>query len=271
MNGQPVEEIDPRLVYVMAGMNRVPVQKDIVYKTSEHTALRADVYRPPDMEAGERRAAAIFIHGDGPPEMLSDMKDSGQYVSWAQAAALTGLIAVTFNHRSSEQGTKLPDAASDVDDLLAYVREHAPHLGIDADRLCVWTCSAGPPVGLRSVLRDRPDWVRCIVIHYGVMDLQPQRSRIPETVSDDTLREFSPISYLADGEDLPPMLISRAGLDRPGLNASIDAFVTQAVASGVTLDFLNHPTGHHAFDIFDNVPRSHAIVRRTLAFMQEHG
>jgi hypothetical protein len=59
MNGQPVEEIDPRLVYVMAGMNRVPIQKDIVYKTSENTALRADVYRPPDMEAGERRHARL--------------------------------------------------------------------------------------------------------------------------------------------------------------------------------------------------------------------
>jgi acetyl esterase/lipase len=203
--------------------------------------------------------------------MLRAIKDSGQYVSWAQVTALTGLIALTFNHRSSEQGTKLPDAAGDVDDLLAYVRDHADHFGIEADRLCVWTCSAGPPVGLRSVLRDRPDWLRCIVIHYGVMDLQPQRPQLPETVSDDTLREFSPISYLADGADLPPMLLSRAGLDRPGLNASIDAFVTRAVASGVMLDFLNHPAGHHGFDVIDDVPRSHAIVRRTLAFMQEHG
>ena len=90
-------------------------------------------------------------------------------------------------------------------------------------------------------------------------------------MADDTVREFSPISYLIDGADLPPMLMSRAGLDRPELNTSIDAFVTQGVASGVMLDFLNHPTGHHAFDVLDNVPRSQAIVRRTLAFMQEHG
>ncbi|HEX6508394.1 MAG TPA: prolyl oligopeptidase family serine peptidase [Chloroflexota bacterium] len=270
MNEPPIEEIEPRLVYVTPGMDRVPVEKDIVYKTAEDTELRADVYQPPDRPMGERLPAVIFIHGDGPTEMLRDIKDSGQYVPWAQVTALTGLVAVTFNHRSSERGTELPEAASDIDDLVTYIRNHADRLGIDAHRLCVWTCSAGPPVGLRSILRDRPGWVRCIVIHYGVMDLQPERARLPETVSDETLREFSPISYLGNDVDLPPMLISRAGLDRPELNASLERFVARAVATGVSLDYLNHPTGHHAFDIVDDVPRSHAIIRRTLTFMKEH-
>lgn len=264
------QDVEPRLVYSVPGMESVPVQRDVVYKTVADVQLRADVYQPPDLRVGEQRPAAIFIHGDGPPEMLRDIKDSGQYVPWGQLTALAGLVAITFNHRSTERWTKLPDAASDVDDLLAYVRQHADKLGIDANRLCIWTCSAGPPVGLRSILRDRPSWVRCIVVHYGVMDLRPQRARIDGAVSDDTLREFSPVSYLADTEGIPPMLMSRAGLDRPELNATIEQFVAQAIAVGVELDFLNHPTGHHAFDVYDDVPRSHSIIRRTLGFMKEY-
>ena len=40
--------------------------------------------------------------------------------------------------------------------------------------------------------------------------------------------------------------------------------------SARTPEFINHPDGQHAFDIFDDDERSRSIVRRTLAFLQEH-
>jgi acetyl esterase/lipase len=64
--------------------------------------------------------------------------------------------------------------------------------------------------------------------------------------------------------------VARAGLDSPWLNAGLDRFVERALAAGATIDLLNHPHGRHAFDVLDDDPRSRQIIRRTLAFLQDH-
>jgi len=110
--------------------------------------------------------------------------------------------------------TKPAVPARDVDDLIAYVRAHAPGFNIDADRLCLWTCSGGPPFGLRTALRDRPPYLRCIVAYYGVMDLRHLRTPDDPDLSEDMAREFSPAAYLGhQPERIPPLLVVKAGLD----------------------------------------------------------
>ncbi len=64
------------------------------------------------------------------------------------------------------------------------------------------------------------------------------------------------------------MLITRAGLDSPELNATIDSFLKEASAKNVTLDFMTHPGGHHAYDVLDDVARSREIMKRTLEFLK---
>ena len=68
----------------------------------------------------------------------------------------------------------------------------------------------------------------------------------------------------------PPLLVARAGLDQPWLNATVDAFVARALAANATLDVLNHPTGRHAFDVLDDDDRSREILARTLDFVRAH-
>jgi len=123
-----------RLVYSLPGIQLARVRRDEVYKTVGDLALAYDVYYPPDFVEGEQRPCVVFIHGEGPAEILKNAKDWGQYVSWGQLAAASGLIGVTFNHRSSEWFTNLPEVASDVDDLMSHVRQNAAGLGIDDDR-----------------------------------------------------------------------------------------------------------------------------------------
>lgn len=66
-----------------------------------------------------------------------------------------------------------------------------------------------------------------------------------------------------------PIFIARAGLDHPGLNQTIDAFVTQALQVNATLELMNHPQGEHGFDVMNDDARSRHILARTLAFMKE--
>ena len=67
-----------------------------------------------------------------------------------------------------------------------------------------------------------------------------------------------------------PRLLARAGLDHPLLNAYIERLLRGAIAKNVSIDFMNHPTGHHAFDILDDNARSREIIRATVEFLKTH-
>ncbi len=276
-----------RIVYAVPAMEEAVVLKDITYKIVGDRELKLDVYYPPDYDGEARLPGVLFVHGDAPPDFLKDAKDWGCYVSWGQLVAASGLIAVTFNHRSSEALTRIYEAARDVDDLISYVREQAGTLGIDPDVLGIWTCSAGSPMGFRSALRNTPSYVRFVVSYYGIADLkvyygetagseeEPGSANEPEqpipTLSNEVFEEFSAATYLYKGVGrTAPMFIVRAGLDAPELNASIDRLITAAVANNVDIDLMNHSTGHHAFDILDDNARSREVIQATLEFMKAH-
>ncbi|HCI82994.1 MAG TPA: alpha/beta hydrolase [Ktedonobacter sp.] len=269
------------VVYSLPHMDEAIEQKDIVYKTVNSDDLLMDVYYPSDYEGETRLPAVIFVHGDGPEAFLGNIKDSGQYVSWGQLAAASGLIGITFHHRSTHQLTRLYEVAKDVDDAVYYVRDNHKSLGVNADKLCIWTCSAGSPFGLRTALHENASYIRCIVSYYGIADIATYYENGDETIGEvgrplpsltqEVLDEFSAAARISKLQSsIPPMLIVRAGLDDAAINRSIDRLVTATIAKNVSLDFLNHATGHHAFDILDDNVRSREIIQTTLDFMKIH-
>lgn len=84
------------------GMNAVPVTKDVTYKTTADGPLALDLYHPVDQPADQPASALVFIHGEAPPAELKTAKDWGQYFSWGQLAAASGIVGVTFTHRLSQ-------------------------------------------------------------------------------------------------------------------------------------------------------------------------
>ena len=268
------EIIKKRVVYTIPNMEQIQAEKNITYKTVDGTDLKMDTYYPTNLQSNSHLPAVILVHGEGvDPAILKDAKDWGVFVSFGQLIAASGLIAVTFNHRSTEDLTRY-DAASDVDDLITYVRNQAESLHIDKEHLCLWAISAGVPTGLRAAMRGSHPFLRCVVAYYGPMDLQHVRKFFeffPSEVTDETLREFSAISYLEkNSSEIPPMFIAKAGLDHPFFNESIDRFVIEASSKNVPITFMNHPEGHHAFDMLDDNARSREIIRNTLEFIKEH-
>ena len=253
-----------RVVYEVPGMGSVSVQRDIVYKSVEATDLKLDVYAPKGLSNSARLPGIVFIHGGPiPPPLQLQMKDTGQYLSWGELAAASGLVGVTFNHRYHDY-TYLEQANSDVIAAFDYIRKHADGFNLDPDRLCLWVCSGGGPF-LSFALQDQPKFVRCIVIYYAILDLRPIE-RISQVVSGESLEKFSPMAYRGSTE--VPMFIVRAGLDNPQLNQTIDLFVQKALAINAPFDFANHAQGHHGFDILDNDARSQQIIARTIEFIK---
>src|SRR5437870_5391106 len=168
-------------------MNRVSVRKNLTYKRVSGIDLKMDIYTA--NRRGAPRPAIIFIHGGRiPRNLLTTPKDWGAYISFGQLVAASGFVGVTFNHRFYAW-ERLADSQSDLMDLIDYVRNHAGELGVDKDRIVLWSVSAGG-IFLSQPLRDRPPYIKCIVAYYSELDLQSERQSAPPAVSDETLREF---------------------------------------------------------------------------------
>jgi acetyl esterase/lipase len=259
-----------RVVYQVPGMDRVQVRAGMTYKIVEDGALKLDVYLPPDLRPDERRPVVIFVHGEPwtTEAVRFDARATGQYISWGRLIAASGWIGVPFEHRNSRACTALPEVASDLEDLIAFVRAQIPEA--DPDRLIVWVCSGGGAYGLRAAIRHA-DSVRCAVVYYAFIEPLAYREIIAPEIADETLREFSPITLLSKPDvTLPPLLIARAGKDNADLNATIDRFAAEALRQNVSLDLVNHAEGQHGFDILDDTERSRYIIQQTLAFMRLH-
>ena len=257
------------LVYSIPGMDGVTARRGIAYRGAANTP-RMDVYTPTNLVAGERPPAVLFIHG-GPiaASLPLPATEWGVYRGYGALAAASGWAGVTFTHRFFGFD-QLEQASDDIAAAIAYVREHADELNVDANRLCLWAFSGGGPF-LADALREQPGFIRCLVAYYAVMDLRPLASEegIAGSVSPETLRRFSPVAAVENiGKLSMPVLVARAGQDHPALNTSLDAFVAAALAANAPLDALNHPAGQHAFDTRNDDARTKEIISHTLAFIR---
>ena len=254
-----------RVVHTVPGMEAVPVRRDEPYRVTDAGPLTMDLYYPPDSKAGARTPAVIFVTGFSDPgaeQMLgSRFKDMGSFVSWAQLVAISGLVGITYANR--EPG--------DVHEVLLYLQQNAASLGIDENRIGVWACSGHGPNALSVLMDHGRDGLGCAVLAYPyTLDLDGSIS-IAEAA-----KQFRFVTPAAGKSvnGLPPdlpLFVARAGLDQmPGLNDALDRFLGAALAANLPVTLMNHATGPHAFDVFDDTKPSRDIVKRILAFLQLH-
>jgi dienelactone hydrolase len=238
------------------------------YRSPGGQECRYDAYLPEPMP-DHPPPTVVLVHGDGPPEFLTEPRLWGQYRSWGALIAANGLAAIAFDHGSSEGRTRIKPVVAEILALLEAAERDGEQLGIDTTRMCVWSGSAGVPFGFVAAL-DHPS-VRCQVAFYGPMDLRTDDTRTSAEASVADLAEYSPIIHLERRRGaIPPLFIAKAGLDRPGINDSIDAFVTRAAELGASVELEAHPDGRHAFDILDDDDRSREVVDASVEFMRSH-
>jgi acetyl esterase/lipase len=260
-----------RVVYEVPGMDAVEVRRDVVYGRAEDGDLTLDVYLPPGLPEGEQRPGVLLVHGGPiPAEYWQKCTRIGVFLSYGEILAASGLVAVVVNHRFIAMA-ELPASAANIAAALALVRERAPELRLDPDRLAVWAFSGGGP-HLAPFLRDKPSWLRALVSYYAILDLDSVRDQPMTQVAAEIAAAFSPAGcFPAEGTwEGPPILVARAGRDWPLINGTIDLFVARALAANAPLDLMNHPVGQHGFDVVNDDGRSREIIARTLTFLREH-
>ncbi len=260
-------EPDPTraVVLTVPGMDRVRVRRNLVYEKVGGTEMHADVYLPPD--EGTRPPVVVFQAGGA-----ENTKDWAAYTSIARLFAASGFAAVPFNHRLRYPQRRYAEGAEDLRALLELLRRDGSSLGLDGSRVAVATFSGGGPM-LAPLLRQRPPAVRALAGFYSFLDTEHVKLEEAE-ITKETARAFSPLAALeasASAASLPPLFIARAGKDAiPGVNASIDKFVSEALERNLTLTLVNHPTGAHGFDHKDDDARTREILQMALAFFRDH-
>ncbi len=232
------------LVHPLPDPDRVELRAGLVYAEAGGRELVMDLYLPAGRAPGSRPPAVLLVHGEADPALLRSVRGWGQYTGWGRLLAAEGLAGVAFEHRAvAEAGFEA--VVAEVGAALAAVRDRAGELGLDPDRLAVAGFSAGVPLTAAAVA-DAGVALRCAVLCYG------------------------PLDNLAPGPELPPLLVVRAGQDRPELNRSIDEFLAAAEAGGLPVELVDLPDAHHAFDIVDDTDAARAAIARVLGFLRAH-
>lgn len=159
------------------------VERNVVYGMVSGLALLMDVYRP-DTPNGY---GVVYVNGSGWHAPLAydagPLKETPLGMPYIEAMAGAGYTVFALNHRQAPR-FKYPAAVEDVQRAVRYVRRHASHWAISADRIgACGGSSGGHLVSLLGTLQgngdaDDPDpvnresaKVQCVVARAAPVDL----------------------------------------------------------------------------------------------------
>jgi len=241
---------------------------DLLYRERDGRRLLMDVFVP--LETPDQHApAVVIVHGGFLPEsVMPQGKNTGQMQSFGRFVTEAGLAGVVFSHGLSDVNA-FQSAREDVEAAVVYARERAPDLGLDPDRICLVLVSAGG-VFLAPFLAARPSWLRCVVLYYTVLRPAVMEELGVGEIGEEQKTGLDPFPHVAPpGDDAPALFIAEAGGDAPALNSDLRLLRDAAVDAGWQVEYWNHPSGPHVFDVCDPSRRSVAILMRTREFLRQ--
>jgi hypothetical protein len=246
-----------KVVYRLAGMDALPVRRNLTYRTMSGSRVLMDVYYP---WAPPGRRAPVVLAPLAYPDPEAHVRMFGPLTSWAQLIAASGMAAVLFGAEAPEE---------DVHAALRHLRADGDALGLEVDSLGLFAASGNVTVALSTLMRDRK--VRCAALLCGyTMDLDGL------TAVADMGKQAGFVNACAGKtvNDLPddvPMLFVRAGRDQfPGLNEALDKVIAGALTRNLPFTLINHAAGGHGFDLDEDTAMSRGIVQQVLAFLRFH-
>ncbi|MEU3527937.1 alpha/beta hydrolase [Streptomyces sp. NPDC038707] len=212
---------------------------------------RVDLHLP---EAGDTpRPAVLFVHG-GPlsPDLVPTPRDWPFYLGYARLVADAGAVGAVVDHRLHGLAA-CPRAADDVAEAVELLRADPR---VDPERIALWFFS-GAGLLVADWLTDPPEWLRCIALTYPVLAPLPGWDAVSP--------RFRPADVLgAGGGKLPPLLLTRAGLETPQIAATIEPFLDAAKEREAPVEIIDVPHGAHGFEMHEPTDESRAAVTRAV-------
>jgi acetyl esterase/lipase len=202
-----------------------------------------DFYLP---QAQGPQPAIVFVHGGPLPEQVRPTpRDWPIYQGYGATAAARGVVGVTVDHGPHMMPDPFAKAPAIIADAVEAARADER---VDGDRIALWFFSGGGLL-MADWLRDPPPWLRCIAASY------PLLGPLPGWPDDPRLR----IVEAAAGAGSLPIVLTRVGLEKPAITATVEAFIAAAPKG---LEVIDVPDGHHGFDYLDHTDQSRDAVAK---------
>jgi acetyl esterase/lipase len=251
------------------------ITPDVVYGHKDGLAMTFDVYTPPNPNG----AGVLF------------MVSGGWVSTWAPAESASrrfepllgkGFTVFSVRHGSSPR-YKVPDAASDVERAVRFVKLNATKFGVDPGRLGAWGGSAGGHLSLmlgldpdsgdaqaRDEILRGASGLAAVVAFFPPVDLRgwagPSKDFPALDFPADLAASVSPILFVS-GED-PPTLLIHGDADKLVPISHSQRIHTALKEAGVTTDFVTIPGGTHGFT--GNPEHSRRATELMVAWFERH-
>lgn len=230
------------------------------YKTANDVALKLWVFEPAEAASSQiRRPAIVFFFGGG--------WSSGspvQFESQCRYFASRGMVAMTADYRVATRNHVKPvTCVADAKSCLRWIRQNAPRLGVDPDRVVASGGSAGGHLaaavatlpGLDEPGEDRSVSAvpNALILFNPALVMAPIpgvdshgfESRWTEDKLGCPPEDFSPYHHVT--EHLPPTLILHGRADTTVPFATAEAFAGEAKKKGVRCELVGYEGQTHGF------------------------
>ncbi|MEM9092023.1 MAG: alpha/beta hydrolase [Cyanobacteria bacterium P01_F01_bin.53] len=274
--GKPATNPTFSLINFVKGFSspNVRVQTGIPFAAPDGVSLTLDVYQPAQSgkQSGEY-PAVITIYGgswsSGSPQASAQF---GRYL------AARGYVVTAIDYRHAP-AYRFPTQLEDVQNAIAFVREHAKAYEIDPARISLVGWSAGAHLALLAGFQSTEP-IRSIINYYSPVDLTEGYTDLPSPDPIDvqqTLRAFiggspselpsayvqaSPSTYVkaAKPNTLPPVLLIYGGRDHI-VEARFGQYLHEIMAQSQNKSvWVKIPWADHAFDkVFNGVSNQLAL------------
>lgn len=218
-------ELAPAAIPATYPSDRMVEPEAVMISGADGMQIPAQLFLPADLEPGQKRPAAIFLHGGSRRQMLLGFHHSGYYhnaYALSQVFASRGYIALSVNYRSGiGYGMEFREAlnygatgGSEFQDVLGaglYLRDRED---VDPDRIGLWGGSYGGYLTAMGLSRASDlfaagvdihgvhDWNDGIRIFYPGYDPTPEAERLAfESSPNATLDTWRSPVLLIHGDD----------------------------------------------------------------------
>ena len=218
------------------------VHRGLPYSDTKNERQTLDVYAP---TKGDNLPVVVWIHGGG--WRAGDKKSIQKK---PQAFVNKGYVFVSTNYRFVPQVT-VKEMAGDIAKAIRWVHDHAKEYGGDPKSIFVMGHSAGAHLAALVCTDDRYLKAEglslsiikgCVPVDTAVYDVQkqigsikPARAAMYSGVfgkAASSQKEFSPITHVAKGKNIPPFLILHVA-DRADSKAQSQMFAEKLKEAGV--------------------------------------
>ena len=259
---------------------KIPDAREFTYKEASQTELKLWVFQSEKQTKGVKKPAIVFFFGGG-----WKGGTPAQFEKQCQYLASRGMVAITADYRvSSRHQTKATACVEDGKSAVRWIRQNAPKLGIDRNKVAAGGGSAGGHVaaaiatidgfvsqgedlGISSVPNALVLFNPAVALdNIGKEFILPEEKKatLPDRVGTNP-KKLSPYHHI--DKNLPPTIIFHGTQDSAVPFVTVRLFQEKADGLGLSCKLVSFPGKPHGFfnwGRFENKPFIQSMLKTDL-------